>query len=139
MSHLASCASRLSEGSARESVDAAIARKSGDGDYAALNGDDVESSDDASVLRRASVWTTVVNGLAVMFGAQQLPYAVGQMGWAKGLGALAASTVSTYFSGRLIGTICVRKHANSYPEMGEAASGSPAGGRSWPRSGSATF
>ena len=80
MSHLASCASRLSEGSARESVDAAIARKSGDGDYAALNGDDVESSDDASVLRRASVWTTVVNGLAVMFGAQQLPYAVGQMG-----------------------------------------------------------
>ena len=123
MSHLASCASRLSEGSARESVDAAIARKSGDGDYAALNGDDVESSDDASVLRRASVWTTVVNGLAVMFGAQQLPYAVGQMGWAKGLGALAASTVSTYFSGRLIGAICVRKHANSYPEMGEAAFG----------------
>ena len=126
MSHLASCATRLSESSARESLDAALQRKSGDLGEGLLNGDDVAEDggdSDSDVLRRTSVRSTVVNGLAVMFGAQQLPYAVGQMGWAYGLGALGASAWSTYFSGRLIGTICVRRDCRSYPEMGFAAFG----------------
>lgn len=134
MSHLASCASRLSDSSARESLNEALerksARKSGLDEALLVDEEGVSLNEDAaaseeSVLRRASLNTTIINGLAVMFGAQQLPYAMGQMGWAFGLGALGVSTVSTYFSGRLIGFICVEKKARSYPEMGLLAFGEP--------------
>ena len=131
MSHLASCASRLSDSSARESLNEVLERKSArkSGLDEALLADEAdagalcEAASTESVLRRASLWQTVINGLGVMFGAQQLPYAMGQMGWSFGLGALAASTVSTYFSGRLIGYVCVEKKARSYPEMGFLAFG----------------
>ena len=53
-----------------------------------------------------------------MFGATQIPYAIGQMGWIWGTVFMGAMSVSSYHSGHLLADICVRRRAYSWPAIG---------------------
>mmetsp|Transcript_13634 Transcript_13634/g.44459 ORF Transcript_13634/g.44459 Transcript_13634/m.44459 type:complete len:644 (+) Transcript_13634:106-2037(+) len=79
-------------------------------------------------LKRARWPSTAFGLLAVMFGATQLPYSLGQMGWTYGLLAVGLSGVSTWASGLLIGRAAIATGAKSYPELGKKAFG-PTGRR----------
>ena len=49
-----------------------------------------------------------------MFGATQIPYALGQMGWVWGSVFMVAMSISSYHSGHLLADICVRRRAYSW-------------------------
>ena len=53
-----------------------------------------------------------------MFGATQIPYAIGQMGWLWGSVFMVTMSVSSYHSGHLLADICVRRRAYSWPAIG---------------------
>jgi hypothetical protein len=53
-----------------------------------------------------------------MFGATQIPYALGQMGWTWGSVFMVAMSISSYHSGHLLADICVRRRAYSWPAIG---------------------
>ena len=53
-----------------------------------------------------------------MFGATQIPYALGQMGWVWGSVFMVAMSISSYHSGHLLADICVRRRAYSWPAIG---------------------
>ncbi|KAJ8600971.1 hypothetical protein CTAYLR_006307 [Chrysophaeum taylorii] len=76
-----------------------------------------------SRLRRASWPATCLNFMCVTWGAIQLPYAFGQMGWTYGIIGLCLSSISTWVSARMIGEIVLECGAGSYPEVGRAAFG----------------
>ena len=84
-------------------------------------GDD--GKDSLASMKRASWQTVSFNLLAVMFGATQLGFTFGQMGWVLGGLAIGLSAISTWASGILIGRAAIRTGAQSYPELGFKAFG----------------
>ena len=58
-----------------------------------------------------------------MFGATQIPFALGQMGWYWGTVFMVTMTISSYHSGHLLSDMCVRCGLHSWPAIGEYAFG----------------
>lgn len=82
-----------------------------------------EHEEQHNVLERATWQRVTANFLSVTFGAIQIPYSYGQMGWLWGSVGLVLSAVSTWVSAQYIGDICLRYGARSYPEIGRLAFG----------------
>ena len=58
-----------------------------------------------------------------MFGATQVPYAMGQMGWLWGTVALAAMSAGSWASGHMLVDICVRRRLHTWPDVAADAFG----------------
>ena len=89
------------------------------------NNQDEEKEEVSGVaaMQKAKWPSTSFSLLAVMFGATQLAYSLGQMGWGFGLGIIGLSGISTWVSGILIGRAAMKTGARSYPELGKKAFG----------------
>jgi hypothetical protein len=98
---------------------------SGDGDpngggggegapYAPVAGDDepevkMMGGDHSDARLRQSTWQQIsFNIFFYMFGASQIPFAMGQMGWYWGSGILVALTISSWISGHYLTDACER-------------------------------
>jgi hypothetical protein len=76
-----------------------------------------------SRLRHCTWQQAAFNVFFYMFGASQVPYAMGQMGWSWGIACLVALTVSSWLSGHLLVDICERRFAYSWPDVAREAYG----------------
>ena len=86
----------------------------------------LSDADRASLSEHGADWKAFLfDSFALMFGGTQLGYAMGQMGWGWGSWWLFFSAASTWLSGHLIGEMCTRTGAASFPELGELAFGGP--------------
>ena len=73
-------------------------------------------------LRRTPVWGAAANTIAFMCVPRSLPACFAATGWSLGLGALAWSSVVTYETGQLLGTMCAADaELTSFPALGGAA------------------
>ena len=82
-----------------------------------------ESTADDTSPRECTRNQAAFNLFLYMFGATQIPYAIGQMGWYWGAFFMASMSVSSYHSGYLLSDICVRRKLHSWPAIGQYAFG----------------
>ena len=89
----------------------------GDGRLSSPNVLSTRSTADLTV-RQCTRNQAAFNIFLYMFGATQIPYAIGQMGWTWGTVFMVTMSVSSYHSGHLLADICVRRRAYSWPAIG---------------------
>ena len=113
----------------QRSVDGAIQQRAllldGDGDGAS---DGSSGGVPRANLRRSPVWGTAANSIAFMCVPRSIPACFAATGWSIGMLSLVYSSVVTYDTGMLLGGLCLRTGAGSFPALaGEAAAAFSAG------------
>eukprot|EP00501_MAST-03F_sp_TOSAG23-6_P000435 GSMAST32.ASY1.ANO1.447.1 assembled CDS len=89
-----------------------------------------EVNEDKSVFEKKLSWKQAAfNTFFYMFGASQLPYAVGQMGFTIGTLFIVALSISSWWSGHLLVDICVKRKVHDWPSVAHEAYGKR--GRFW--------
>ena len=84
----------------------------------------LEGGDESDNRLRHCTWQQAAfNIFFYMFGASQIPFAMGQMGWSWGMGILTALTVSSWLSGHYLTDVCIRTYAYSWPDVARKAFG----------------
>ena len=103
---------------AAAAVDESTANQSDEGSVILSGGDDSDKR-----LRHCTWQQAAFNIFFYMFGASQIPFAMGQMGWSWGMAILTALTVSSWLSGHYLTDICVRTFSYSWPDVARTAFG----------------